>query len=128
MSKIIKQKYEIAAPMEKIWKALTDVTVITAWGGGPAVMDANTGTEFSLWGGDIHGKNIEIVPGKKLVQEWYGGDWPKPSLATFILSEPKPGITLVELIHEDVPEAEVENFDQGWKDYYLGALKDYLEK
>lgn len=124
--KPIHQKYEIKAPQEKVWEALVDPKSIEAWGAGPAKMNDKVGFKFSLWGGDIHGKNIEVIKFKKLKQEWYGGDWDKPSILTFKFSE-KEGKTKVDLLHEDVPDKEHKNISEGWKDYYMIPLKDYVE-
>lgn len=125
--KTINQKYQINAPIEKVWRALVHPDEIEKWGGGPTVMDDKEGTKFRLWGGDIHGTNKEVVEEEKLVQEWYGGKWKEPSMATFALIPENDG-TLLELLHENVPDKEAKDIEQGWKDYYLGPLKDYLEK
>lgn len=125
--KTIKQISQINASVEKVWEALTDPKIIDKWGGGPAKMSDKVGFEFSLWDGDIYGENIEVETNKKLVQEWFGGKWDKPSLATFALSS-KNGKTTIELTQTDVPDAEFEDIEQGWKDYYLGPLKELLEK
>ena len=125
--KTIKQTYHIKAPVDKVWQALVDPKIIDKWGGGPAKMSDKIGFEFSLWGGDIHGKNTEVVPNKKLVQEWFGGKWDKPSIATFELSF-KNDQTTVEFAQVDVPDSEYSDIEQGWRDYYLGSLKDLLEK
>lgn len=122
----INQVYIINAPCEEVWKALTTTEYIEGWGGGPAQMDDNIGTEFKLWNGDIWGKNTEVIPNQKLVQEWYGGKWDVPSIATFIL-ESKAGKTILTLTHENVPDDEVEDIDEGWSEYYLGPMKEYLE-
>jgi len=127
VSKMIKQEYLINAPIEEVWEALTEPKIIDMWGGGPAKMKAEENYEFSLWGGDIHGKNIKVAKGKTLKQEWYSGKWQKPSIATFNLSE-KGEKTKVELIHNDVPENETKDISDGWKDYYMGPLKRLLEK
>ena len=124
--KAIRQTYHIKAPITEVWKALTDTKYIDGWGGGPAKMSDKVGSQFSLWGGDIHGKNIKVIANKKLVQEWFGGKWDKPSIATFALSS-KNDQTTIEFTHVDVPESEYKDIEQGWKDYYLGPLKDYLE-
>jgi len=124
--KTIQQEYQINAPLEKVWKALVDSKVIEKWGAGPAKMSDEVGFEFELWGGDIHGKNIELVKNKKLVQEWYSGNWPTPSRATFTLS-PKDGGTMVTLTHENVPDEEEKDIADGWKRYYLGQIKELLE-
>ena len=125
--KTIKQAYLIDAPIEKVWNALVVPKEIENWGAGSAKMDDKVGTKFELWGGDIHGKNTRVVKNKILEQDWYGGDWPQPSKVTFLLSEEN-GKTKLDLIHENVPDEEAKNIDEGWKDYYLGPLKDYLEK
>jgi|SRR5579871_3344519 len=125
--KTLTQTYHIHAPIKKVWHALTSSTDIVRWGGGPAKMNGKKGTEFSLWGGDIHGKNILVVPEKKLVQEWFGGDWDEASLVTFTLHE-KGEETQVDLLHEKIPNAEADSIDDGWKEYYLGPLQDFVEQ
>ncbi len=124
--KSIKQTYTIHATVEEVWKALTDPKVIDKWGGGPAEMSREEGFEFSLWGGDVWGKNIEVIPNRKLVQEWFGGKWDKPSIATFALS-PKGEQTIIDFANFDVPDAEFSDIEKGWRDYYLGPIKEYLE-
>lgn len=125
--KIIKQTYLVNSSLEEVWKALTDPKYINGWGGGPAKMDDKKGTKFEFWGGDIHGKNIEIIPFKKLKQEWFGGIWDKPSIVTFTLTK-QDNKALIDLLHTDVPDSEAKDIDEGWKEYYLGPLKEYLEK
>lgn len=125
--KAIQKKYLINAPIEKVWEALINPKVIEKWGAGPAEITDKESTEFKLWGGDIYGKNLEVVKNKKLVQEWYGGDWVEPSKATFILTQ-RGDATILDLIHENVPDREAKDIDQGWDDYYLEPMKNYLEK
>lgn len=125
--KILKQTYLIDAPIILVWHALVDPMMIEKWGGGPAKMDEKVGTKFSLWGGDIHGTNIKVVKEKKLVQDWFGGKWDKPSKVTFNLSS-KGDETQIDLVQTDVPDEEFDDIDDGWKQYYLGPLKSLLEK
>lgn len=66
MSKPISQSYEIAATPAQVFAALTKADVIQKWSGAPAQIDAQPGTEFVLFGDNIVGKNIEVVPNKKL--------------------------------------------------------------
>lgn len=123
---MIKQTYLVNSSLGEVWKALTNPKYIDAWGGGPARMDGKVGTKFELWGGDIHGKNIEVVPKKKLTQEWFGGNWDHPSIVTFTLTGEKDAVK-INLLHTDVPDNEAKDIDEGWKEYYLGPLKEYLE-
>lgn len=127
--KIIKQTYFIHAPIDTVWEALVNESVINAWGGGPAKMDDKEGTEFTLWGGSIWGTNKKVEPKKSLKQEWYSDEeqkWDKASLVTFTLYPEKNTVRL-DLLHEDVPDADARNIEDGWKEYYLGPLKEYLE-
>jgi activator of HSP90 ATPase len=124
--KPIKKVYAISSKVEDVWNALVDPDVIDKWGGGPSKMNETVGTDFELWNGDIYGKNLEVVKGKKLVQEWYGGDWPKPSIVIFTL-KPSEIEVILELEQIDVPDDEFEDINKGWDDFYLGPMKDMLE-
>lgn len=127
--KVIKQTYLIKASPEEVWKALTDAEEIEKWGGGPAKMDDKKGTKFSLWGGSIHGTNITVIANKTLEQDWISeddGEWEQPSIVKFNLHAEKDG-TRVELIQKQVPDEYEKNLSNGWKDYYMGPLKNYLE-
>ena len=127
MKKPIKKVYNISSGIDQVWQALVDPAVINKWGGGPSKMDSNVGSDFKLWGGDIFGKNIEVVPPKKLVQEWFGGDWPEASIVTFSLKENK-NDTILELEQINVPEDYINDISQGWDKFYIGPLKKMLEK
>ncbi len=127
--KTVNQTYLIHAPLHDVWDALVNPTHIVGWGAGPAVMDDQVGTKFSLWGGEVYGTNIEVLKEAKLVQEWYSsedGKWEKPSIATFTLEKVKRGVKL-ELVQTDVPEAAAASIAAGWKEFYFGPLKAYLE-
>lgn len=113
--------------MERVWRALVEPKEIEKWGGGPAKMDDKKGTKFKLWGGDIYGKNTKVIKNKELTQDWIQKGWKKPSQVTFKLTK-KGNKTELILIHKNVPEDEVEDVADGWKKYYLGPLKSYLEE
>lgn len=68
----LEQDYEIAAPVEKVWQALTDASIMEQWEAGPGTSDCREGGEFSLWDGDIHGVYTKLVPGQLIEQDWYG--------------------------------------------------------
>jgi activator of HSP90 ATPase len=128
--KTIKQTYHIHGSLEQVWQALINAKEIDRWGGGSAKMDDKKGTEFSLWGGSIWGKNIEVIPHKKLVQEWYSESekkWKKPSIATFTLAQEKDRVR-IDFLQTDVPDEEEKSIADGWKEYYLGPLKEYVER
>lgn len=126
--KTIKQTYLINSSADKVWQVLTNMEQIEKWEGGPAKMDDKVGTEFSLWGGEIWGKNLEVVPNKKLVQDWWskGEIKDKPSKVIFNLTE-EDGKVKLELIQTDVPDEFEKDLDDGWRNFYLTPLKILLE-
>jgi uncharacterized protein YndB with AHSA1/START domain len=124
--KDFKKYYVIPAPPEEVYMALTNAATIKLWTGEEAVMIAEPGTEFSLWEESISGKNIEFVPGKKIVQQWYFGDNSEESLVTLML-HPDNGNTSVELRHTNIPDADYENIVDGWNHAYFGSLQDFYE-
>ena len=121
----IKRSFFIRAARHDVWNALVDPKILAAWGAGPARMSARKGAKFSLWGGDIFGKNVEVVKEKKLVQEWSAKAWEKPSKATFVFKLEKLG-TKIELTQTGVPKQEYVSYRDGWQDSYFEPLKNYL--
>jgi len=124
--KSLRKTYTINAPVKRVWQALVNPKDIAGWGAGPAKMSAKVDASFSLWGGDIHGVNTEVIPEKKLVQKWYGGTWDAPSVLTIALHEERGG-TRIELTHTNIPDDEAAGIDDGWTSYYFGPMKEYLE-
>jgi activator of HSP90 ATPase len=124
--KDFKKYYILPAEPQDVFTALTNSFTIELWSGYKAIMDANEGTEFSLWEGDIVGKNLEIVENKSIVQEWYFGDQKEDSIVKINLFEHKKG-TQVELRHSNIPDEDFDNIMEGWNEYYFGALKSFLE-
>ena len=97
-------KLKIAAEPEEVFSALTNPFQIELWSGYPADMKPEAGYEFSLWEGDIAGVNLEIVPNKRLVQEWFFGETEHPSVVRIELRKEGSGNTQVVLEHSNIPE------------------------
>ena len=122
--KDFKKYYIVSAPPDMLYLALINPTIIQLWSGDEAVMQAEPNTEFSLWSGDICGKNLEFEPNKKIVQEWYFGEQAEPSIVTILLHEHKQG-TSVELRHTNIPDADYDDIADGWNEQYFGAIQDF---
>jgi activator of HSP90 ATPase len=125
--KQLRKSFSIKADRVDVYNALTNPVAIELWTGYPAVMDPKPGTEFSLWEGDITGKNLEIVPEKKIVQEWFFDDPDNVSIVTIELEDDKKG-TKIHFTHTNIPDEAFGNIEYGWKEYFFGALKKYLEE
>jgi uncharacterized protein YndB with AHSA1/START domain len=127
--KTISQTHTIKAPIERVFQSLTSAKDIKAWSGSPASFEAKEGGLYQMWDDWVRGSIKEIVPNKKLVQSWEPSDWKKQdkeSIVTFTLSE-KGGQTVVKLDQTNVPEDQYKGTSDGWNQYYLGAMKEYLE-
>lgn len=117
---------EINADPEEVFAALTVPFQIELWSGYPADMKAEAGYQFSLWEGDITGVNLEIEPNKSLVQEWFFGEQAEPSVVRLNLKK-EGAKTRVTLEHTHIPEEVFDEITEGWREYYLGAIKGMLE-
>jgi uncharacterized protein YndB with AHSA1/START domain len=125
--KDFKKYYIVPAPPEEVYAALTNPITLRLWTGEDAEMSEEPGSEFSLWEGSISGKNLEFVPGKKIVQQWYFGEQPEESIVTIILHPHKDG-TSAELIHTNIPDEEYDDFVSGWNYSYFGSLRDFYKE
>lgn len=119
-------KLEITADREEVFAALTNPFQIELWSGYPADMKAEPGYVFSLWEGDITGVNLEVVPNRLLVQEWFFGEQEEQSIVRIVLKKEN-ARTVVELNHTHIPEEVYDEITEGWREYYLGAVKSMLE-
>jgi activator of HSP90 ATPase len=119
-----KKYYIINAAPDMLYLALTNPVIMKLWTGDDAEMSTVPGSEFSLWEGNICGKNVEFEENKKIVQEWYFGEQPEKSIVTILLHEHKQG-TSVELRHSNIPDEDYEDIVDGWNGEYFGALQDF---
>ncbi|MEI8061582.1 MAG: SRPBCC family protein [Candidatus Berkelbacteria bacterium] len=94
-----------------------------------ARIDDKVGGEFEVWDGYATGKNLELIPNKKIVQSWRASDWPEgiESTITIELSVDN-GKTKMEFTQTGIPDEFAADFEQGWTDYYWQPMKEYLEK
>ena len=122
----IKQKHHIPATPEEVYIALTNPFTIELWTGFPSVMSTEPGSEFSLFEGDIVGKNLEFTENAMIKQQWYFEGEEKESVVTIQLKKEKNN-TLVELFHKNVPDEVCEEMVKGWKTIYFKALKKFFK-
>jgi activator of HSP90 ATPase len=83
------------------------------------------GSEFSLWDGDITGKNLEFVKDKKVVQEWYFGDQVEKSIVTITIYHDKEN-SAVTIEQTNIPDADFADIADGWREYYIGAIINFF--
>ena len=91
----------------------------------PAEMSTEPGSEFSLFEGDIVGRNLEFQKDKLIRQVWYFEGEKEESLVTIRLVPEKKN-TVIELLHTHVPDEVYDEMVEGWKKIYFGSLKQFF--
>ncbi|HTN45550.1 MAG TPA: SRPBCC domain-containing protein [Flavipsychrobacter sp.] len=125
--KNFKKYIKLPATPEEVYLALTRATSLQLWTGATVEFEEKAETEFSLWDGDIVGKNLEFDYGKKIVQQWYFGEDNAPSLVTIKLHEDKEG-TSMEFAQTNIPSEDFEDFTEGLGSHYFEGLRDFFEE
>lgn len=125
--KNFKKYYIIPAEPEEVYLALTFEPTIQLWTGEKAEMSAVPGSEFSLWNGNVVGRNVEFEESKKIVQQWYFGDQEEESIVTIKLHKDPKG-TSVELRHTNIPDEDFEDIVYGWDNIYFADLREFYEE
>ncbi len=123
--KTFKKTFRINAEPSDVYSAITNPYTIELWSGYPAEMSTEPGSEFSLWEGDITGKNLEFVQDKKVKQEWYFGDQAEESIVTISIFPNKENSS-VTVEHTNIPDDEFDDIAEGWREYYIGAIRDFF--
>ena len=124
--KDLKKHFKIKAKPEEVYAALTIPFSIELWTGSKAEMSTEAGSEFSLFDGDIAGRNLQFEENRKIIQEWYFGEQQEPSIVTITL-HPQGHFTNVELLHTNIPDEAFDNMKEGWEDSYFGSLKSFFQ-
>jgi activator of HSP90 ATPase len=121
------QQIELSAAPERIFNVLLDSKQFAAFTGMPATIDLSPGGAFNTFGGMIEGRNVEIVPNRRIVQAWRPTSWEPGmySMVRFELTASAGGTTLV-LDHTGFPEGDFDHLDAGWYMRYWDPLKKYL--
>ncbi len=96
-------------------------------GAGPTRISREAGGAFSIFGGYVTGRQIELVPNERIVQAWRPGAWPPGiySIARFELVEDGSGTKIV-FDHTGFPEGTAEHLASGWKGNYWEPLEKFL--
>jgi uncharacterized protein YndB with AHSA1/START domain len=131
----VERQVEIDAPVEAVWKALTDAEELTRWF--PLNARVTPGLGGSIWkhweseaeGGED--ERIEIwKPGRHLRTAGSEGEW--AGIATDYYLEGKGGGTILRVVSSGFGEGEkwdeiIGGWGRGW-DFELRSLRHYLER
>jgi activator of HSP90 ATPase len=136
----IHQEIQFRTSPERLYAALTDakqfqkvVLLSGAIRSGmvkatqPAQISGEAGGAFSIFGGFVTGRQIELVPNVRVVQAWRPADWAAGvySIARFDLAKHDSG-TLLVFEHTGFPTGAAAHLAQGWKENYWEPLQKFL--
>lgn len=119
----IHQEVTVGAAPARVYQALVDSTRFAEITGAPASGAATEGAAFSVFGGHITGRHIELLPGQRVVQAWRAKTWPEGcySIARFEL-QPQGAGTKIVFDHDGFPEDMREHLATGWQTNYWDKL------
>ena len=122
-------KYTFTASAQQIYEAWLDSEMHTQMTGGEASINDQVGDHFSAWDGYIEGTNLELEPGKKIIQSWRTsefGDHEADSRIEILFDE-KDGLTEITLLHSNLP-AHGKQYMSGWDNHYFRPMAAYFNK
>jgi uncharacterized protein YndB with AHSA1/START domain len=136
---VIERTYH--APVERVWKALTDKDQMKLWYFDVSGFKPEVGFEFSFQGNGSEGQKYthlcvvkEVIPPKKLAYTWRYKAYEGDSLVTFELFSEGEN-TRLRLTHEGLetfpaghPDFAKTSFAMGWTQLIGSLLKDFVEK
>lgn len=93
----------------------------------PAKISTKLGGKVSAYDGYIEACNLELKPGKKIVQAWRTREWPAGwfSKATWTFAKAKGGTKLV-FTQTQIPAFDYADLKAGWVEHYWDRMKAYL--
>ena len=132
---IIHQEVDFKASPQQVYTALLDdkqfskfTAQMKGFPANSATIDSTVGGTFSLFGGHIIGRNLELIPNQRIVQAWRVVDWPA-GVYSIVRFELKPQGAGTHLIFEHVgfPKGWHDHLASGWQEHYWDLLTEYFK-
>ena len=141
-SESIHQEITFNAGRRRVYAALTDakqfdavtrlsdaIELVTAPGAKPTTISHEVGGSFTLFGGYVTGRHLQLLPDERLVQAWHAASW-KPadySIVRFELFEDG-AATKLKFDHRGFPDGQGTHLADGWHVHYWQPLAKYLSQ
>jgi activator of HSP90 ATPase len=139
-SEAIRQELSFDASPQRVYRALTTTedfdritrlsdgaALLAAAGARPTAIGTELGGAFTLFGGYVTGRHLEMLPNERLVQAWRAGSW-KPggfSIAAFYLTADG-AKTKLSFEHRGFPNGNGTSLANGWHSHYWEPLAKFL--
>jgi activator of HSP90 ATPase len=136
----IRQEVTLDASPQRVYQALTATkafdmitrlsdaeVLLNATGAKATSISTDVGGPFTLFGGYVTGRHLDMLPNERLVQAWRAASW-KPhdfSIADFYLTA-EGGKTRLNFEHRGFPNGEGAVLAHGWHSHYWEPLAKFL--
>jgi activator of HSP90 ATPase len=128
----IHQEAVIKASPRQVYEYLTDGEIFAAATEMPAQVSNREGETFSLFGGRVEGRQVELVPGVRVVQAWrfgfaHPGAW-EPGLYSILrfTLQPEGDATRLMIDHTGIPSEWHDHIQSGYPAFYESPLRRYF--
>ncbi len=127
MCRPVHQEVEFDVPPRVVYDAYLDSREHSRFTGQRARMNRREGGSFEAGDDYITGYNLELVPGRRIVQAWRGSDFPEGVYSVLSLElKPRGKGTRLTVDQVGVPDALRDSIDEGWHEFYWGPMKEYF--
>src|SRR5215467_4739874 len=125
MCRTIKHKVRFKAPPKAMYDLFADSRRRTEITERKAVMSDKVGSKFSTDAEQVTGVNVDLVPGRRLVQAWRRKDFPEGvySMAAITLDPTTGGGTELVLTHRGVPKHLLDQIEDYWRLAYWAPMR-----
>jgi activator of HSP90 ATPase len=138
-AEVIHQEPSFKASRKSVFDALIDTRQfdkVIQLGGGlntmslgnkPTAISREPGGPFTIFGGHIVGRQIDLVPNERIVQCWRVVDWAPGiySIAKFELVD-QGSVTKIVFDHTGFPQGQGEHLAAGWRSHYWEPLERFF--
>ena len=113
---------------EKLYAAWLDSNQHSKMTGSPAQLSNEINDAFQAWDGYISGINLELDPGKRILQSWRTLEFDDNEIDSKIevSFEKEASGTKIILRHWDLPE-HGSQYESGWAESYFEPMKEYFK-
>ncbi len=122
------QEIEYKSAPQRIYEVLLSSKDFSTFSGAAAEIDPKVGGAFSMFGGLVVGRNVELVPNRRIVQAWrLAQEFPEGTYSLLKIElKAKDSRTRLILDHTGFPEGHYDHLYEGWYSHYWEPLRKFL--
>jgi activator of HSP90 ATPase len=98
---------------------------------GKAIINHKIGGKFTAWDGYIKGEIVSLEKNRRIIQKWRTTDFntkDQDSILDIRIKEIGKSKSKLILKHSELPEGTEEEYKNGWKEFYIKPLKEFIKR